>query len=87
MVSTAVLCGNDPVPFSEAAAVVESNVADDIDLLLEYLVKRKLKHGSSNCLSNSLHERTLQCDGMIAVLCIKLQGVLSQIPTNCYERN
>ena len=56
----AVLCSSSPVPCSVAANDVEADHADDIVLLVEYLVKRKLKHGSSNCLSRSLHERTLQ---------------------------
>ena len=60
MFAPAVLCSSGPVPCSVAADDVNADHADDIALLVEYLVKRKLKHGSSNCLSRSLHERTLQ---------------------------
>ena len=52
------LCSSDPVPCSVAADDVEADHTDNI--LVEQLIKWKLKHGSSNCLSRSPHERTLQ---------------------------
>ena len=60
MFAPTVLCSSWPVPCSVAAADVEVDHTDLIALLVEQLVKQKLKHGSSNCLSRSLHERTLQ---------------------------
>ena len=60
MFAPAVLCSSGPVPCSVAADDVNADHADDIALLVEELVKRKLKHGSSNCLSRS---RCIRCLG------------------------
>ena len=74
MFATAVLC--DSVPLSSS---VQADHANDIALLVKYFVKRKLKLGTSKCLSRSLQENTLHRDGMIATvinLCV-------EIPSRC----
>ena len=55
MFAAAVLCSSGPVPCSVAADDVEADNADDIAVLVEELVKRKLQHRSSNCLSRSCY--------------------------------
>ena len=61
---------------SVAADGVKAGHADNIVLLVDLLVKRNLQHGSSNCLSRSLHKCGLQCDGMVAILCSHDPGVV-----------
>ena len=53
--ASSVSCIKDIVPCSVAAADVEADDNDSIVLLMEYFLKRELKHGSSNCLGRSLH--------------------------------
>jgi hypothetical protein len=59
MFTAAVLCSSCPVPCSVAAGNVNGDHAGDIALLVEYLLKRKVQHENSNCLSRSRSIRYL----------------------------
>ena len=52
MFTAVVLCSDARVPFS----VAKDDHTDNIALLVEKFVKQKLKHGSSNCLSQSCYD-------------------------------
>ena len=60
VLEVAVCCSSGSLSCSVAADGVKADLADNIVLLVEYLVKRKLKRESSKCLSRSLHKCGLQ---------------------------